>query len=251
MEIPNREELEAKLARALGKLQKAQLTRLLEYLGDPPRIENVPEAFWEEVGTELLSVLRPFLQSLYLTQAEMVLRANPAIGVDWALVNEGAAAWARQYTYDLVQGINVHTRRALQEAVGAFYEEGLARGELEGQIVGLFGPVRAEMIAVTEVTRAASEGQRGLANEVAQFGILMIDAWSTRNDEVVCPICGPLHGRDADGYEGDRTPYWLHPDTGERYGPPPAHPRCRCNDNWRLPDSAETATLFAPGQGPA
>ena len=71
-------------------------------------------------------------------------------------------------------------------------DQGLARGELEGQIVGLFGPVRAEMIAVTEVTRAASEGQRGLANEVAQFGILMIDAWSTRNDEVVCPICGQV-----------------------------------------------------------
>ena len=61
MEIPNREELEAALAKALARLQKAQLTRLLEYLGDPPRIENVPEAFWAEVGKELLDVLRPFL----------------------------------------------------------------------------------------------------------------------------------------------------------------------------------------------
>lgn len=251
MEIPNREEMEGRLARALGKLQKAQLTRLLELLGDPPRVENVPEAFWQEVGKELLEVLRPFLRELYGAQAEAMLRANPAIGVDWAMVNEAATEWARQYSYDLVQGINAHTRQALQRAVGSFFDDGLTRGELEERIAGLFGPVRAEMIAVTEVTRAAAEGQQGLVTEVAAEGIEMIDTWATRNDELVCPICGPLHGRDADGYDAGRVPYWIHPVTGLRYGKPPAHPRCRCGDNWRLPDTPATATEFAPGRGPA
>jgi hypothetical protein len=60
MEVPNREELERQVARALGRLQKSQLTRLLEYLGDPPRVENVPVEFWEEVGKELLEALSPF-----------------------------------------------------------------------------------------------------------------------------------------------------------------------------------------------
>lgn len=244
MEIPNREELEAALAKALARLQKAQLTRLLEYLGDPPRIENVPEAFWAEVGKELLDVLRPFFDQIYLSQAEEMLRVHPAIGVDWALVNEAAAEWSRQYAYDLVRGITAHTREALARAVSGFFEEALTREELVGRIGGLFGPVRAEMIAVTEVTRAAAEGQQGLVTEAAALGIEMIDTWSTRNDELVCPICGPLHGRDADGYEPGRVPYWIHPDTGERYGKPPAHPRCRCNDNWRLPDTPSTATPF-------
>jgi len=181
----------------------------------------------------------------------MLLRANPAIGVDWALVNEAASEWARRYTYDLVRGITNHTREALQRAVGDFFEEGLTRGDLEGQLSSLFGPVRAEMIAVTEVTRAAAEGQQGLVSEVAAQGIEMVDTWSTRNDELVCPICGPLHGRDADGYDAGRTPYWMHPVSGQRYGKPPAHPRCRCNDNWRLAKTPGTATPFAPGKGPS
>ena len=147
-----------------------------------------------------------------------MLRVHPAIGVDWALVNEAAAEWSRQYAYDLVRGITAHTREALARAVSGFFEEALTREELVGRIGGLFGPVRAEMIAVTEVTRAAAEGQQGLVTEAAALGIEMIDTWSTRNDELVCPICGPLHGRDADGYEPGRVPYWIHPDTGERYG---------------------------------
>jgi len=173
---------------------------------------------------------------------------HPAIGADWALVNEAASAWASQYGYDLVQGVTAHTREALQRAVGGFFEEALSREELVGRISGLFGPVRAEMIAVTEVTRAASEGQQGLVTEVAGQGIEMIDTWSTRNDELVCPICGPLHGRDADGYDAGRVPYWIHPVSGERYGKPPAHPRCRCNDNWRLPDTPGAATEFGTGE---
>lgn len=251
MEIPNREEMEGRLARALGKLQRSQLARLIEYLGDPPRVENVPESFWQEIGQELLEVLRPFLASLYQAQAAEMLAAMPAIGVDWALVHEAAATWARQHAGQLVAGINAHTREALGRAVSGFFEDGLTRGELEGQLAGLFGPVRAEMIAVTEVTRAAAEGQQGLVSEVAAQGIEMVDAWSTRNDELVCPICGPLHGRDADGYDAGRVPYWIHPVTGVRYGKPPAHPRCRCNDNWRLPDTPQTATPFAPGMGAA
>lgn len=248
MDIPNRDELEAQLARSLGKLQKAQLTRLLEYLGDPPRVENVPAEFWEEIGKELMEVLRPFLAEIYLSQAEGLLHASPAIGVDWALVNEAASDWARRYTYDLVRGITEHTRGALQRAVGSFFDEGLTRGELEAQLSGLFGPVRAEMIAVTEVTRAAAEGQQGLVTEVGGQGIAMISAWSTRNDELVCPICGPLHGRDADGYDAGRTPYWVHPVSGQRYGNPPAHPRCRCGAAWRLPDTPAVPTPFRTGE---
>jgi len=247
--VIDRDELERQLAKILGRLQKAQLTRLLEYLGDPPRIENVPTEFWEEVGKELLEALAPFLAKIYLTEAEALLRANPAIGVDWALVNEAASTWARQYTYDLVRGITDHSRGALQRAVGDFFSEALTRGELESRLSGLFGPIRAEMIAVTEVTRAAAEGQQGLVTEVAAVGIEMIDSWSTRNDELVCPICGPLHGRDADGYDAGRTPYWVHPTSGERYGKPPAHPRCRCSDQWRLPATPSGATPFRGDEG--
>jgi hypothetical protein len=220
-DLTNRDELERKLARELGKLQRAQLMRLLEHLGDPPKIENVPAAFWDEVGRELAAVVRPLLQNIYLDQAQSLMGSQP-IGVDWALVNERASTWARQYTFDLVRGINQTTRQALQAAVSGFFEEGLTIGDLEDRISGLFGPVRAEMIAVTEVTRAAVEGERSLAAELFNQGIQMIEVWQTSNDELVCPICAPKDGKA----EGDG---WSKNDG------PPAHPRCRCWTNHELP----------------
>jgi len=49
-----------------------------------------------------------------------------------------------------------------------------------------------------------------------------VEVWQTRNDEIVCPICGPRHGKE----EGDG---WTKDDG------PPAHPRCRCWTNHVLP----------------
>jgi hypothetical protein len=46
--------------------------------------------------------------------------------------------------------------------------------------------------------------------------------WSTAADDLVCPICGPLHGARAEIGE----PY-LSP-TGEQFDGPPAHVSCRC-----------------------
>ena len=48
-----------------------------------------------------------------------MLRVHPAIGVDWALVNEAAAEWSRQYAYDLVRGITAHTREAPRRSAGS------------------------------------------------------------------------------------------------------------------------------------
>jgi len=59
-DIPNRDELERRLARQLGKLNRVHLARLIEYLGDPPMTENVPYTFWDEARIEPSSVLAPY-----------------------------------------------------------------------------------------------------------------------------------------------------------------------------------------------
>jgi len=218
-DIPNRDELERQLARTLGKLQRSQMARLLEYMGDPPSLERVPAEFWDEIGGELADALRPFLGTIYTDAAQRLIESGP-VGVEWTLVNTRAAEWARQYTFDLVKGVNDHTRAALQDAVSGYYESGQTIGELEEQISGLFGPVRAEMIAVTEVTRASVQGERAIANELRNEGIDMIPVWQTNNDEIVqeCPICWPRHNQ---------------PITDDFF--PPGHPRCRCWVTHELP----------------
>jgi hypothetical protein len=219
-DIPNRADLEAELARRFSKLSAAHRRELMGLLGNPPNIGNVPAAFWEKVAAELNGSFVPFLAQIFLDSAERILPDLP-IGVDWGLVNERAANWARQYSYELIRNITNTSRRATQEAVAAFFERGQTRGDLEAALTRLFGPTRASMIAVTEVTRASVRGEQQIALELAREGIQMIPVFATSNDELVCSICGPLNGKQMVGqYEGIY---------------PPLHVNCRCWLNHELP----------------
>ena len=154
-------------------------------------------------------------------------------GVDWDLVNEDAANWARDHGGRLVKDISKTTRRRVGNSVANFYEEGQTIGELGGsmedfedELGNIFGPQRAEMIAVTEVTRAAAEGEREMAKELAKDGIIMVEIWETRNDGIVCSTCEPRQGKQ----QGDG---WTASDG------PPGHPNCRCNIRHEFPKPKE------------
>jgi len=218
MDVANRDGLEADMARILAKLGREGLTRLKGFLGDPPNLANVPEAFWTEYGTGLRVAITGVLQNVYLAQAEAVEGALPSIGFDWGLVNERAAAWARAHAGELVRGIIETTRRVVGEIIGQAFEEDLTLQQVTDLIARLFGPKRAETIAITEITRAASEAEQEAARQLAAVGIHMIPIWETNNDELVCPFCMPRNDQ---------------PITDGIY--PPGHPRCRCWCNHELP----------------
>ncbi len=224
-EVINRDELERRLARVIGKQQRAELDKLLALLGNPPRLENVPASYWENGWKDMAAAVEPVLMDIYLGQAERLLATIP-IGVSWDLVNKGAANYAREYGYNLVKEIAKNTQdgvadllRALQQEIPNFYESGVNLGMLEERLSRWFSPVRAEMIAVTETTRAATEAEREVAEDIFQeSGIRMTPIWNTENDELVCPECGPRDGKPIeDGVY------------------PPAHPRCRCWTTHELP----------------
>jgi hypothetical protein len=213
-DIPNRDEIERKLSRELGKLNQEQMNRLIEKLGYPPRVENVPAEFWQELNTELLGAITPYLQKLYLDSAAQFLAAQ-SIGVDWALVNQSAVNWASRYSYNLVQGMTANTQAALQSAISGYYQAGQNMGTLTNSLSGLFGPARSENIAITEITRASAQGELETAAQIVADNpsIETVSIWNTNNDDRVCPICGPRNGKP----QGEA---WQEP--------PPGHPRCRC-----------------------
>lgn len=228
-DIPDRDDQEAAYAKLIAKLLKAYGGRLLEKLGDPPDLSNLDQSFWDEEAKELVKNLSPFGEQVFLDAALRLMETTP-LGVDWALVNERAVEWASRYTYDLVRGINQTTRGTLQRTLTDYFNLGLTREDLEGRIRPLFGPVRAEMIAVTEVTRAASEGEQALARELHEQGIDMIPVWQTNNDELVCPQCGPKHDQ---------------PIRDDIF--PPEHPRCILPGNEIVapgPISAATKSFY-------
>lgn len=237
-DLPNRDALEAELARKLARLFSAFVGHVLELVGSGTiTANNIPTDVMDQLTASEKAVLLPFLERVAMEAAERLQDEIP-VGVDWALVNERAASWAREYAGELVRKIDDNHRKIIRRAISDYFELGQTLGELRKNLMmsGKFGPARAEAIAVTEVTRAAAEGEIRLGEEIAQGGVLMIATWNTNRDELVCPICTPLNGRQATGYTGTRRPYWDHPQNGNRYGPPPsAHPRDRCWINWELP----------------
>jgi len=198
-------------------------------------MDNLPGDFWELMTRDFAGILTPELEGVFLDSAKELLQATPTIGVDWSLVNQSAADWSRghwlaggmggtQYQYPTGLAVLFSERRKqeLAKLIPAYFEQGWTMGQLRERMDALFGPIWGEMVASTEVTRAAVQGERAVVEAAKLEGLAMVEVWQTSNDEMVCPICGPRHGK----HEGDG---WTQGDG------PPAHPRCRCWTTHELP----------------
>lgn len=171
--------------------------------------------FWNEWREKLFSVMFPIIRDTVVGSAEIWLKdltQQTSIGVDWALVNQAAVKYAQDYTYELVKGINATSRAATADAVSAWIESGLPLDDLIGSLAPMYGSVRADMIAVTEVTRAFAEGQNILWKE---SGVVSGYNVFTAEDDNVDEICQ---------IEAAGGPYELS-DNSHR---PPFHINCRC-----------------------
>lgn len=145
-----------------------------------------------------------------------------AVTVDWALVNQRAVAWAQAYAYELVNGITELTQQRLQSAFSAWLAAGEEFPKLRERVRTIFEDAkRAELIAVTEATRAIAEGntQAWSAAGVPER------RWETANDELVCEVCGALHQQSAPVGQAFSV---VAQGRSLTIANPPAHPGCRC-----------------------
>ena len=230
MDFVNREEIERKLARVVGRGLHGELDKLLGLLGDPPKLENVPPEYWKNGWRTIQHDVEPVLLDVYLTQATNVM-LSVGIGVSLDNINHQAVNWARSHTEEVLRGMwqgrkyitseMLSGARQVGEVIGQGYEQGLTIQEISERLQPLYSPVRAEMIAVTETTRAVVEGEKAYVEQLErETGQKMIPIWLTAEDEIVrrCPICYPRRNK---------------PITNGQY--PPAHPRCRCGVGWEFP----------------
>jgi len=201
-----RDEFEGRLARILGRLLTRQRKRVLAYLDI--KAGGVPPTFWEGEKDEWRDELFPELLAYSEAAAERML-----VGHDPRLeeARQGLIAWSTQHTGELIDDIGDFSRQILTDAVQQFSTTpGFTTGDLRDTLEQIWDPVRAQRIAVTEVTRAFSEGERAAIAGLAEDGIEMISIWQTRGG--ACEeICAPLDGEDVTGKD------W-----------PPAHPNCYC-----------------------
>lgn len=200
---PREQALYDALVRLLSGVERAALAAIL----DDGRVDlgELPTA----LQGQLLSDLTRIALDAALETAEGI---GPDL--DPAVASTAASEWARAHAGETVQGITETTRQIVQQAVASYVETpGMSRAQLSAMLQGAFGARRAEMIAITEATRAAARGVGITQAHLATFGLSFARVWQTVKQEV-CPICEPLDGQvEGDGWVGDG---------------PPAHPRCRC-----------------------
>jgi hypothetical protein len=121
---------------------------------------------------------------------------------------------AGRYVSTFFTGMEQTTRAALERAATLYRATpNMTHGELIQLLRGGFGARRAELIAITAATEAASKAVDSYQAQLKAAGIEMEEVWQTVADERTCPICGPLHGKPQSAWGGRDIP---------------AHFRCRC-----------------------
>jgi SPP1 gp7 family putative phage head morphogenesis protein len=180
-------------------------------------MEPLPLNFWEDEEAVLQSLVIDLIAEA--AQAGVTAGLNGLgtveIVVDYDLLSEAALQYAQQHTFNMVSFITETSRIALQEEFAEWVASGQPLDALIDELRPMFGDVRAEMIASTEITRIFADSNMLAWKET---GVVEGRRWQTANDDQVCPICGPLHLETAgldDSFPGELDN-------------PPAHPRCRC-----------------------
>lgn len=127
--------------------------------GYPASIEDVPKRLSRGSGRVTLALEQALAAGADLG-VKMAVKGLESVGLafNYRLVNAFARTWARDYSYELIRGINqtslVQTQLLLEEwTLGP-----RTLGELEAALADVFGPERAMRIATTETTRAFAEG---------------------------------------------------------------------------------------------
>ena len=210
------ERIEKRLAPGIPKSRKA--------IGDLPK--RLDAGFWAGENEELLAILLPLLRAEAVGGAAVLEAQTESLGLmlDWTLPNAEAVEWARRYSGKLIKDINTTTREGVRRTLSTWLDTpGSTMGDLFGTLDGMFafGQSRAQMIGVTEVTRAYFEGNQAAARATEAEGLVKWrKIWQTNKDALVCNLCAPLDGISVVGTDKEFP-------KGAGQGPP-RHPRCRC-----------------------
>jgi hypothetical protein len=208
--------LESRIARRLSSAMTTSQRMIADELSnadmDTIAVQGLPLDTWDAIAAELQKAIRPELERAYMESANE-FSDSLMYGLNEAALSSAAQGWAASYSYDLVTSINETSHTRLTSVLTQFTEGSMTNRELMQELSGIFGSRRSQTIAITEITRAAAEGQAYVARELGLQGVSMIPIWETRRDERVCPTCGP-----RDNMVQGSNWFML----------PPAHPNCRC-----------------------
>ena len=138
-----------------------------------------------------------------------------------SLHNITAEKWALQNAGDTYPNLNKKERKLVRTAVAKFIRQsGFTVGDAMDILRKDFSEEQAEIIAITEITRAYAHAAQIEGEEMKhEFpDVKVIKTWYTNNDDHVCEICKSFHGKTVEIMQPFSNDVFL----------PPAHAGCRC-----------------------
>jgi hypothetical protein len=212
-DLNSRFRYEDRLRVALLAIMKAQQARILQNPVDPS---------WGAFAAEIRQTVSRHLVAVYVEAAEQL--GGEFGGVDGKDLEATAQAWAEGQAGEIATTFVAKAMTEIDKAVN----EKRSREALLLVLLLLMAGDQADKIAVTEVTRAITAGERYVVGNNPpgseydmETGILTRPIWVTSQDERVCTVCRPLDGTTEEVWS-ETAP-----------GGPPAHPRCRCYLLWK------------------
>jgi len=175
-------------------------------------VANEEEVDYNVLKAALVAVLVTYLVRAFMDQVAE-LEAEYDVSFDPADMAVAANDWATSFAPEEADRL-IGTTRKVVDGVAAKYAAGeIVAGQIDELLEPAFSKSRSELIAITLITAALSMATDDYVAGLKGLGLEVVEVWYTQDDERVCSICRPLHGKKR----GDD---WSDP--------PPAHGRCRC-----------------------
>lgn len=178
------------------------------------KVMVIDDVFWNDERERLYDVLFPLFSSIMTDQAKDAyeeLAGMTELGTAWDVINEEAIAWADQHTRDVVGQISKTSMDGFLTEFEPWLNSGAPLPDLIEALEQYYGPVRADMVGVTECTRA--------------FALANIGTWREFSDLVTG--FDVITAEDADVEEICMAEQASNPHKLDD-PPPPYHVRCRC-----------------------
>ena len=155
------------------------------------------------------------------TQPSQKQQPTTEASINYSLFNVEAAEWAIRNTGATYSDISLEECESIGQAVSSFVRtRGFTVGKVKKLLSKYFDEERAELIAITEITRAYAHAAQieGEKMKMEFPDVKVVKTWTTNNDDQVRPVCSLLDGREVGIFEHFSDGIFI----------PPAHAGCRC-----------------------
>jgi len=235
LEDPYRKRLEKVMNDIFADQKKEAEANLLKFMktkGKKITKEKLPDFIDKSKWVQTtINLFTPIMGDLFEKQGKIAYRNLGLDPTDFTISTPTAQEFLRKNSKKFAGEVTDHTSQLIRDEIATGLEEGDAIPGLTERIAGMsgFSDSRAEMIALTETHRTASESELQAWEESE---VVAKKIWYTALDERVCEDCNAMHGTEIDLDEEFVSVRDLQAMGYSDYDGPieitQLHPNCRC-----------------------